>query len=170
MTRYWVFLVLISSCTARKELVYTDSAVNKSEKQFLEKYSARLGITLKSGCNKKLIESVTSWLNTPYKYGGNTKQGTDCSGFVQQVYSEVYGISLARSAADIYSQCKKISRTDLKEGDLVFFKINTPKVGHVGIYLTDEYFIHASTQKGVIISNLAETYYAKYFHSCGRMP
>lgn len=167
--RYLIFILFVSSCSSKKELVNNNSPRNKAEQQFIEKYSARLGISLKPGCNRKLIESVTSWLNTPYKYGGNTQQGTDCSGFVQQVIFEVYGVSLARSAADIYAQCKKINRADLKEGDLVFFKINTPKVDHVGIYLTDEYFIHASTQKGVIISNLSETYYAKYFYSAGRI-
>ena len=168
--RYVIFILFVSSCASKKYLVNNNSPGNKAEQQFLEKYSALLGISLKPGCNRKLIESVTSWLNTPYKYGGNTQQGTDCSGFVQQVISEVYGVSLARSAADIHAQCKKINREDLKEGDLVFFKINTHKVEHVGIYLTDNYFIHATTQKGVIVSNLMEAYYAKYYYSAGRIP
>ncbi len=168
--RYMIFILFVSSCASKKHLVHNNSTGNKAEQQFLQEYSARLGISLKSGCNHKLIELVTSWLNTPYKYGGNTQQGTDCSGFVQQIISEVYGISLARSAAGMYEQCKKINRADLKEGDLVFFKINTPKVDHVGIYLTDGYFIHASTKKGVIVSNLAEAYYAKYYYSAGRIP
>lgn len=170
LTQYVLFILFISSCASKKDFVKNNFSDNKSEQQFLEKYSARLGISLKPGCNRKLIETVASWLNTPYKYGGNTQKGTDCSGFVQQVIFEVYGVSLGRSAADIHAQCKKINREDLKEGDLVFFKINTPKVGHVGIYLTDNYFIHATTQKGVIVSNLMEAYYAKYFHSAGRIP
>lgn len=165
-----LFIFFISSCSSKKQVLKNDTSVHIADKQFIEFYSARLGITLKSGCNKKLIETVTSWLNAPYKYGGNTKQGTDCSGFVQQVYAEVYGVTLARSAADIFTQCKKINRSELKEGDLVFFKINSSKVGHVGIYLTDEYFIHASTKKGVIVSSLNEEYYAKYFYSAGRIP
>ncbi|MCX7743059.1 MAG: NlpC/P60 family protein [Flavobacteriales bacterium] len=165
------FLIyFFSACTSKKQVLKKDISTHKVNKQFLETYSARLGIALKPDCNKKLIETVSSWLNTPYKYGGNTKQGTDCSGFVQQVYAEVYGVSLARSAADIFVQCNKIQRSDLKEGDLVFFKINTPKVSHVGIYLTDEYFIHASTKKGVIVNSLTEEYYAKYFFSAGRIP
>jgi cell wall-associated NlpC family hydrolase len=165
-----LFIFFISSCSSKKQVLKNDTSAHNADKQFIETYSARLGITLKPGCNKRLIETVTSWLNAPYKYGGNSKQGTDCSGFVQQVYAEVYGISLARSAADIFAQCKKINRSELKEGDLVFFKINTSKVGHVGIYLTDEYFIHASTKKGVIVSSLTEEYYAKYFYSAGRIP
>lgn len=168
--KFLIFIFFICACSAKKEFVNNTSSTNKDEQQFIEKYSTLLGISLKPGCNRKLIESVTSWLNTPYKYGGYTKQGTDCSGFVQQVFLEVYALSLPRSAADIYAFIKKINRQDIKEGDLVFFKINSAKVNHVGIYLADEYFIHASTQKGVIISSLQEAYYAKYFHSVGRIP
>ncbi len=164
-----LFIIFISSCSSKKQILKNDTSAHNVDKQFIEIYSARLGIALKPGCNKKLIEAVATWLNVPYKYGGNTKQGTDCSGFVQQVYAEVYGVSLAHSSDEIFAQCKKITRSELKEGDLVFFKINTSKVGHVGIFLTDVYFIHASTKKGVIVSSLTEEYYAKYFYSAGRI-
>lgn len=168
--KFLILIFFISSCSSKKELVNNISTPNKNEQQFIEKYSAKLGISLKPGCNRKLIETVTSWLNAPYKYGGSTKQGTDCSGFVQQVIFDVYACMLPRSAVEIHAACTKINKQDLKQGDLIFFKINSAKVNHVGIHLTDEYFIHASSQRGVVVNSLHENYYKNYFHSAGRIP
>jgi lipoprotein Spr len=131
-------------------------------------YSQRFGYTIPSNANKKLIEVVDSWLGVPYKYGANSKSGTDCSGMIGQVVREVYGVNLARSSSDIFEVVKKISRSQLSEGDLVFFKIDTKKIGHVGLHLHNEYFVHATTKKGVLISNINEPYWTKYFVGCGR--
>lgn len=102
---------------------------------------------------------INDWIGSPYKYGGCTKDGTDCSGMVYTFYKEVFGISLPRSSSELYEKAKKISIKEAKPGDLVFFAIKGSKVSHVGMYIRDNKFIHSSTSKGVIISSLDETYY-----------
>lgn len=116
-----------------------------------------------------LKKEVDQWLGTPYRHGGTTKQGVDCSGFCGNVYKNVYNITLGRSAQDIYDQSKPINRSAAKEGDLVFFKINSSRVSHVGIYLSQNKFVHASTSRGVIISDLDEAYWTKYYFAVGRV-
>ncbi|MES2733064.1 MAG: NlpC/P60 family protein [Bacteroidota bacterium] len=120
--------------------------------------------------SKRLISSIYSWLGTPHSDGGNTKAGIDCSGFVQAVAREVYGIQLKRNAAEIYEyNTVRISRQNLREGDLVFFRMDGHHISHVGIYLKNNAFAHASTSKGVTISSLDEPYYAKTFYQAGRL-
>lgn len=119
--------------------------------------------------NASLKKEIDQWLGVPYKYGGTTKQGVDCSGFCGNVFRAVYNINLGRSAQDIYDQSKPVNRTAAKEGDLVFFKINSSRVSHVGIYLSENKFVHASTSRGVMISDLTEAYWTKYYFACGRV-
>lgn len=118
-----------------------------------------------------LYDEVKSWIGTPYKYGGNNKRGVDCSGFVVQVYKKVYGVSLQRSSDLIYEKnCEKIKKNDLQEGDLVFFSTGrSKKINHVGIYLNSDKFIHASSSRGVIVSDLDESYYVRTYVSSGRV-
>jgi cell wall-associated NlpC family hydrolase len=161
-------LLALASCSAPKTV--QDEPVTIGPKDhFVEDYSAKLGVQLEAGCNRRLIRSVSDWLGTPYKYGGDTSAGTDCSGFVMNVYKDVFGLTVQRSSNGLYEQSRKIDRKELKEGDLVFFKINTTRVGHVGIYLRDDYFIHATTKRGVMVSSLKEEYYAKYYFAAGRI-
>lgn len=127
--------------------------------------AGKTGIT-----NTSLKKEVDQWLGVPYKYGGTTKQGVDCSGFCGNVFKNVYNVALGRSAQDIFDQTKPVTRAALREGDLVFFKINSSRVSHVGIYLTDNKFVHASTSRGVMISDLAEAYWTKYYFASGRVP
>lgn len=112
------------------------------------------------------------WLGTPHRMGGTTKQGVDCSGFVCNVYKEIYGINLPRRSQDMEKVCKIIkNKSDLKEGDLVFF--NNKKGGsinHVGIFLDSDKFIHTSSSKGVTIGRFSETYWAERFRCGGRHP
>jgi lipoprotein Spr len=124
----------------------------------------------KSGVkNATLKKEVDSWLGVPYKYGGTTRQGVDCSAFCGHVYKNVYGITLGRSAHDIYEQAAPLKKSELAEGDFVFFKINSSRVSHVGIYLGEDKFVHASTSRGVVISSLNETYWQKYYFAAGRI-
>ena len=124
----------------------------------------------KSGvANASLKKEIDGWLGVPYKYGGTSKQGVDCSGFCGNVFKTVYHITLGRSAQDIYDQSKPVNRSAVREGDLVFFKINSSRVSHVGIYLSDNKFVHASTSRGVMISDLDEAYWTKYYFACGRV-
>lgn len=116
-----------------------------------------------------LKKEIDRWLGVPYKYGGTTTAGVDCSGFCGNVFKNVYHITLGRSSQDIFDQAKPVNRSALREGDLVFFKINSSRVSHVGIYLSDNKFVHASTSRGVMISDLGEAYWTKYYFASGRI-
>ncbi len=129
------------------------------------------GMEMSSDDNIKLYEEIKNWIGVPYRYGGNTSKGVDCSGFVVNVYKNVYGIKLQRSSELIYKKnCDKIKKSKLQEGDLVFFKTGKKKrINHVGIYLKNGKFVHTSTSRGVIISSLDEDYYRKNFMQAGRV-
>lgn len=136
--------------------------------------SKRLGVSLDRKKDKayiQLFSEVEKWLGTPYCYGGNTMAGCDCSGFVSQVYKAVYGISLQRNSASMREKnCRNIRREELQTGDLVFFKTGSAsRINHVGIYLKEGKFIHASSSKGVIVSDLNERYYQRTYSSSGRV-
>ncbi len=163
---YITVLLFTVSCSSLKTANNNNTHSSDKKREF---YSEKLGISLQKDFNADLIKEVIDWIGTPYVYGGADKTGTDCSGFVQQVYKVVYNLSTARSANGIYEECIKVKREKLKQGELVFFKINTEKVGHVGIYLQDSYFIHASTSKGVMVSSLDLDYWTKYFISGGKL-
>jgi cell wall-associated NlpC family hydrolase len=119
---------------------------------------------------EKMLMEVITYLGTPYKYGGNTKDGMDCSAFTQTVYKEVFNINLERSARLQYTQGSVVSKADtLKVGDLVFFNTRQRvKPGHVGIYIGDNMFAHASTKKGVTITSLDYDYYARVYMGARR--
>ncbi|MBR5685814.1 MAG: C40 family peptidase [Muribaculaceae bacterium] len=136
-----------------------------------EKWAA-LDIKLGRHDNKKLYKELKSWLGTPYAHARQDKGiGTDCSGMVMMVYQEVFNINLNRNSAKILEQnCRVISLDDLREGDLVFFcTSNDERVSHVGIYLKDNKFVHASSSRGVVVDDLRQNYYATHFHAAGRV-
>ena len=119
--------------------------------------------------NKKLNTVVDDWLGVPHKMGGKDKKGIDCSGFTTIVMRTVYKKDIVGSSADMALKCKEISRSQLQEGDLLFFKIGSSRVSHVGVYMSKGYFAHATFKKGVMISSLTEPYYEKYFSGSGRI-
>ena len=119
---------------------------------------------------EKMLMEVIKYLDTPYKYGGNTKDGMDCSAFTQILYRDVFNINLERSARLQYTQGSVVSKDDtLKVGDLVFFNTRKRvKPGHVGIYIGDNLFAHASTKKGVTITSLDYDYYSRVYMGARR--
>jgi lipoprotein Spr len=133
------------------------------------KYSNLLGYNVESVTNPVLYDYVEEWLGSPYRYSGESKNGIDCSGLVCELYKSAYQEVLSGSARDIYSNVDPIKKSNLIEGDLVFFKIKKGRISHVGIYLGSNKFAHASTQRGVIISDLDDPYYKKYFYKGGRL-
>jgi cell wall-associated NlpC family hydrolase len=134
------------------------------------KYAAILGVTAKSLTNTSLYKFIDEWYGVNYKYGGSNKDGIDCSAFVQKLYTEVFGIDLVRTALEQFNSCYiGCNSAILKEGDLVFFHTAGSKVSHVGVYLANNYFVHASTTKGVSISRLDDTYWKKAFASGGKI-
>ena len=133
---------------------------------------ARLDIKLGRHDNKKLYKELKRWLGTPYVYAEHTcGEGTDCSGMVMEVFLTVYGIKVHRNSAKMLEEnCCVIDLDDLKEGDLVFFCTNGDgRVSHVGIYLKDNKFVHASSSRGVAVDDLRQNYYATHFHAAARV-
>lgn len=110
---------------------------------------------------ESFLELVKGYIGTPYRWGGASKKGMDCSGFVRHVYSKTFFLDLPHSSYQQYSLpiMKKIPKEDLRTGDLVFFSQKGRRVNHVGIYLEDGKFIHAARQKGVSISSLDNRYW-----------
>lgn len=128
-----------------------------------------LGIERGPDDNEQLYEAIGSWMGTPYKYGGSTRAGIDCSAFVGQIYHDVYQIRLHRVSNDIQQDVTFITKSELREGDIVFFTNSKGRVSHVGIYLKDGLFVHSSTSRGVIISRLDDSYWSKHFYKGGRV-
>ncbi len=133
------------------------------------KYALLMNTEVETLPNKTLLEGVDNWYGVRYRSGGNDHKGIDCSGFTVAVYSAVYGIILPRVARDQYHNSHKISTTELQEGDLVFFNTRGRGVSHVGIYLGNNFFIHASVSKGVMVNSLFEPYYLQRFAGAGRI-
>lgn len=120
---------------------------------------------------KRLIDEAMTWMGTPYRYGGQDKSGTDCSGLTMQVYKNALGILLPRNSQKQQEYCNIISAGQIQAGDLVFFSTGSDKsrVSHVGMYIGDGYFIHSSGSKGVILSQISEKYYTRTYHSSGHV-
>lgn len=131
-------------------------------------YAAKLGVDVESITNFKLFQTIDEWWGTPYRMGGNTKNGIDCSAFVNTLMLAVYAVNLPRTSGEQYKTAAKIADTALSEGDLVFF--NTRRgISHVGVYLTNNKFVHASTSGGVMISDLNEAYWRARYKGAGRV-
>ncbi len=109
------------------------------------------------------------WRGTPYADGGMSPAGIDCSGFTVLAYREVFDLPLPRTAGEQAGSGREVARASLKPGDLVFFTTGLWKK-HVGIYLADDQFIHASLSRGVTISSLDDAYWQEKFWQARRMP
>ncbi len=132
------------------------------------KYAIQLNVPVEIIQNKTLYDFIDEWWRTPYRMGGISKTGVDCSAFVQTLMIGVFALQLPRTAREQKSVSSRISVEELKEGDLVFF--NTRRgVSHVGVYLHNNKFVHASTSGGVMISDLYDSYWGKKFIGAGRI-
>jgi len=117
---------------------------------------------------KLLLKEYKSWKGTPHRMGGNTKKGVDCSGFVHQIYKRALNMKVPRSTKLFMSAGIRIKEKELKPGDIVTFRPPTfPR--HVGIYVGDNKFIHASKSKGVTMTDLNNSYWKKCYYSSRRL-
>ena len=135
------------------------------------KYAILMDATVEEMNNERLLSYIDEWYGTRYRYGGSAKDGIDCSAFAAALIAAVYSINnLPRTAKDQYNSSRKVNRNELQEGDLVFFHTmgKRKSVTHVGVYLRNNKFIHASVM-GVIISSLDEGYYSQHFIGAGRV-
>jgi lipoprotein Spr len=135
------------------------------------KYAILTNSPVEEMTNQRLLVFMDQWYGAPYHYGGTGKDGIDCSAFACLLLASVYNMNqLPRISADQYQATRRISKKDLREGDLVFFHTlgKGHRVTHVGIYLYNNRFVHASVA-GVQISDLGEGYYLQHYVGAGRV-
>lgn len=118
--------------------------------------------------DSKMDKVIDDVLGTKYRTGGTTTSGFDCSGFTMYVYKHL-GINLPHQSGSQFSMGTSVSRSDLRAGDLVFFNTSGAGISHVGIYMGDGKFAHASTSRGVVVSSLSESYYVDRYVGAKRV-
>ena len=149
------------------------TSTDSKSKNIQLKYAAYLRIPPDSISNIRLFTFIDYWLNTPYLWGGTTRDGIDCSAFIQRLLADVYQIRLPRTSIEQF-YTRNIepfgSRHYLREGDLVFFSTKPDReISHVGLYLGNRKFVNASSTYGVSIANMDTKYWRKYYVACGRV-
>lgn len=132
------------------------------------KYSILLNTSVVDITTTRMFEFIDEWYGTRYRLGGNTKKGIDCSAFSQYLFAAVYGINIPRTTREQYKITDHISRTQLAEGDLLFFNTRGG-ISHVGIYLQNNKFVHAASSGGVMISDIFDSYWVRRFIGVGRI-
>ncbi|MES2113321.1 MAG: NlpC/P60 family protein [Bacteroidota bacterium] len=174
MKKITIVIALFVSTLAAQAQTKTSPTVsdekNPDEQESLAKdyLSQIMGVAMSATSNMKLFHFVYDWIGTPYRFGGDSRRGIDCSAFTKELYSNVFNMDIQRNSRDIFSMVSPVKRDELKEGDLVFFKIHSRRISHVGIYLGNNKFAHASS-RGVAINSLDDAYYNRYFYRGGRM-
>jgi NlpC/P60 family len=132
------------------------------------KYAIHLDVPVETLTNASLYNLIDEWWKTPYRMGGTTKKGIDCSAFVQTLIVTVFAVQIPRTAREQRMASTSIHADELREGDLVFFNTRGG-VSHVGVFLHNNKFVHASTSGGVMISGLNEDYWKRRFLGAGRI-
>ncbi len=149
-----------------ENLSYTGDIESSAWLQF--KYSIVLDVPVEALNNPALLGYIDEWYGVPYRYGGSTKDGVDCSAFTAGLMAGVFGLAIPRTAREQYQNSLRVEKEDLREGDLVFFN-TTGGISHVGIYLVNNRFAHASTSSGIMISDLNEDYFFRRYQGGGRV-
>ena len=164
-----IALFILSTAFSQTKTKEPGKELNDPDNLASQYFSQVMGVAVDATSNLKLYKFIYEWIGTPYSFGGTTKRGIDCSAFAKTIYSKVFNTTILRNSRDIFSMVDPVSKDELKEGDLVFFKIKSRSISHVGIYLGDNRFAHASSSRGVVISNLNEPYYSRFFYKGGRI-
>jgi len=153
------------------EYAKVDSRTSNIEKaDWLQlKYAIVINTNVETLNNLPLLARIDEWWGTRYCLGGSTKNCIDCSAFSVEIMKNVYGIQLPRTAQEQFNNSEKISIDDLKEGDLVFFQTSGRAISHVGIYVANNKFVHASTSGGVTITDMDDKYWKARYKGAGRV-
>lgn len=137
----------------------------------MSELSQKLGFEIKDRERLELYRFTADWLGTRYRMGGMSRRAVDCSGFTNLVYNNVFDKEIPRTSIDISRNLtEELDINSLDPGDLVFFATRGKKrINHVGVYLGDGYFVHASIKGGVKVSPLSAGYYQKTFKKAGKI-
>ena len=169
MRKQFLLILLLLPLICASQSKKSKHAKKSVQKQSFYQFYAAHQLTPDSACCPYLYYQVYDWVGTRYKYAGKSKKGIDCSGFVSEMYRNAYCVALSGGSKDIWPTVIPVEKEALQEGDIVFFKIKKGQISHVGVYLGNNKFAHASVKQGVIISDLDEEYYKKYFYKGGRL-
>lgn len=172
LTKKWLSLgILLTSVSILTACSSSESVKSKrqaSSKIFHSAYHSDLSDPIMA--ISRLSEHQHEWKGTRYRLGGNSKSGVDCSGFMQITFRDLFGIDLPRTTKDQAKEGERISKSELRTGDLVFFNTGRgPNGKHVGVYVKNGQFLHASTKGGVIYSDLDSPYWSKAFWQARRL-
>lgn len=159
----FLFFILISALSIKAN---TNAAIDTAAvQQFFLKHA----VELNEQSNYYLYNQIYQLRNIPYRFSGRTEHGLDCSGFTIHVFDKVYNIELSGGSRDIFTKTDVINHQEMQEGDLVFFKIAKKQISHIGIYLGGGKFAHTTVHGGVMVNDLSESYYKKYFYKATRV-
>lgn len=151
-----------------QKATFPNNKLNVNKAKSIDVFNTKSDYTSKQvKINNNLFDFYNNWEGVRYKMGGTSKNGIDCSGFVQKALKEKFNLTLPRSTGEQARIGKPIKKSELQMGDLVFFK--TGRTNHVGIYIEDGKFMHASTKIGVTISELESDYFAKNYWKAQRV-
>ncbi len=140
----------------------------KNNEQIQLKYAIMLNVPVEELANTVLLQAIDYWWGTKYCLGGSTENCTDCSAFTQTIIRDVYAITIPRTAQEQYDNSEHIKTSGLKQGDLVFFQ-SSRRISHVGVYVANNKFVHASVSNGVMISDLNDAYWKQRYRGAGRV-
>jgi len=165
-----IFITLLTGCSTKntpysiKKAKLTKRSTHKTKKNISYKPKSKNYITT------ALYKEYKKWYKTPYKYGGCSTNGVDCSSLIQIIYKDAFNIKIPRTAKEQAKIGYKVSKNSIKEGDLVFFKTGY-RTKHAGIIIEKGKFIHTSTKHGVTISHLNNPYWkSKYWQTRRILP
>lgn len=153
-------LALLTGCGPSGTVVRTSSATEEAR---------RLPPTPPSAVEARLLGAAEEWMGTPYRFGGTTKSGVDCSALVRAVYADAFGLRLTRSTRTQVREGHPVGKDELRTGDLVFFRTG-PDQRHVGIYLDGGRLLHASSsQNRVLVDDLGRDHFQRTYWTARRL-
>lgn len=129
----------------------------------------KVGVNITKAADLNMYASIYKWFYTPYRFGGNSPKGIDCSNYVYKLLTDASCSDSYATSQQLADLTEYVDREELKEGDLVFFNVNGSRISHVGVYLQNGLFTHSCASKGVTVSSLNDPYWNARYCRAGRI-